>query len=48
MSLDQLKAFPPRLQDGAALRRSVLAAASAGDVDQIAANQHSCADITQH
>ncbi|CAK6692806.1 MULTISPECIES: Nif11-like leader peptide family natural product precursor [unclassified Synechococcus] len=35
MSLDQLKAFLARMQDDAALKRDVLAAATADDVAQI-------------
>jgi len=37
MSLDQLKAFLRRMQDDASLRSSVLAAATADDVAQLAA-----------
>ena len=37
MSLDQLKAFLVRMQDDPGLRQSVLAAATADDVAQIAA-----------
>ncbi|MBM5790302.1 MAG: Nif11-like leader peptide family natural product precursor [Cyanobacteria bacterium M_surface_10_m1_298] len=36
MSLDQLKAFLARMQDDAALKSEVLAAATADDVAQIA------------
>jgi hypothetical protein len=36
MSLDRLKAFLTRMQDDPALRQSVLAAATADDVAQIA------------
>jgi len=36
MSLDQLKAFLARMQDDAALKSDVLAAATADDVAQIA------------
>jgi predicted ribosomally synthesized peptide with nif11-like leader len=36
MSLDRLKAFLARMQDDPALRQSVLAAATADDVAQIA------------
>ena len=35
MSLDQLKAFLARMQDDSALKRDVLAAATADDVAQI-------------
>jgi predicted ribosomally synthesized peptide with nif11-like leader len=38
MSLDQLKAFLVRMQDDPGLRQSVLAAATADDVAQIAAS----------
>jgi predicted ribosomally synthesized peptide with nif11-like leader len=38
MSLDQLKAFLARMQDEPSLRQSVLAAATADDVAQLAAS----------